>query len=262
MPAASADRRTCARDRRAGGAGPGAVANAAGMGELPRRTYSQRLALRESKSGPAKTGACGRAFFATNNAAHSASTLPKTRTGAAASKLRSTANMAPIQNSTGAAKLATGATVVVQNSSSAGYAAAYSSSASVGWSSGQAYPNAAIAASVRTESATTAASAVTRAGGGTNSAVITSAIAIHATTEFRPYGLNSGVGPASTNCSAQRTSARTTTQPRRVGRPTKRGLRRAPPNRRPACDLEDRPHLSRPPSALAALRPRLPSCRL
>ena len=137
---------------------------------------------------------CGKALLAMNNAAHSATTLPSTRTGAPASKLRRIANIAPVQETAGARNIATGAPKPVHSAYSAGYDAANASMGSQDWAqvwtqdwiNGAANLMVPSTISVRAESTTIAESAVMRAAGGTKHAVTTSAIASQATTALSP----------------------------------------------------------------------------
>ena len=94
--------------------------------------------------------------------------------------------MAPIQATAGSRNIATGAPMLLQSSFTAGYFAATSSSGRLDWISGIASGAVPSTISVSTDSAATAATAVTRPGCGTNSAVMTSAIAIQATSAFSP----------------------------------------------------------------------------
>ncbi len=94
--------------------------------------------------------------------------------------------MAPIQVTAGIRNIAAGTPMLLQSSFSAGYFAAISSSGRLDWISGIASGAVPNTTSVSTDRAATAATAVTRPGCGTNSAVMMSAIAIQATSAFSP----------------------------------------------------------------------------
>src|SRR5712691_5200376 len=154
------------------------------------RAYSHKLALRMSKLGPTKTGACGTRPFAMNSAAHSATTFPSSANRASGSTLRTMANMPPIQDTTGARKNEIGRAKSTNAASHGTFNAGNKENTAPCGDAGRngANPNRTEdnTTSVRTDSATMAESAVTRPSGRTKKAATASATTSQATSALRP----------------------------------------------------------------------------
>ena len=195
----------------------------AAPGRIPKDWHCAR------RNSARQTPACAAARFSPRTAPPTGRcTLPSTRIGAPASKLRRIANIAPVQDTAGARNIATGAPKPVQSCDAvAGYDAANASMGSArldrDWISGAA----SLRSRARLRSGPRApprrTSAVDPRGRRHEAGRHHERDGDPGNDRVEPVGIEPRRGSASANCSAHRTAASTSIQPISVGRPTRRG---------------------------------------